>query len=109
MAAAQHAGQAELRTFTGDDFELERYRDFCASRLGHLGEVVLEWVECPDLDRLLLGTVRQTFRSHEGDRFIAHDRGMLGAWTLDERSAERTVVQVSGQLCTGSLLCMCST
>ena len=49
-------------------------------------DVVLEWVECPDLDRLLVGTVGQTFRSHEGDRFIGHDRGMLGAWTLDERA-----------------------
>jgi hypothetical protein len=73
-------------------------------------DVVLEWVECPDRDRLLVGPVRQTFRPHEGDRFIGHDRGMLGAWTLDERArAERTVVQVSDQLCTGSLLCMCST
>jgi hypothetical protein len=49
-------------------------------------DAVLEWVECPDLDRLLVGTVRQTFRPHEGDRFIAHDRGLLGAWTLDERA-----------------------
>jgi hypothetical protein len=92
-----------------DDFEVKRYRDLCASRLGHLDELVLEWVEGPDLDRLLLGTARRTFLPHEHDRFDAHDRGMLGAWTQDERLAELTVVQVSGQLCTGSLLCMCST
>jgi hypothetical protein len=33
-------------------------------------------------------------------------RGMSGSWA---RSASLTIVQVSGHLCTGSLLCMCST
>jgi hypothetical protein len=28
-----------------DDVEVKRYRDLCASRLGHLDELVLEWVE----------------------------------------------------------------
>jgi hypothetical protein len=35
------------------------------SRLGHLDEVVLEWVEGPGLDRLLVDTVRQTFLRHK--------------------------------------------
>ncbi len=35
---------------------------------------------------------------------------MLGApRPQDERPAGRMIVQVSGQVCTGSLLCMCST
>src|ERR1700748_1120237 len=37
-------------------FEADRYHDFCASRLAHVDEVVLEWVESADFDRLLVDT-----------------------------------------------------
>jgi hypothetical protein len=76
---------AAYRGLADDYFEVERYADFCASRLGHLDEAVLEWVEGPDFDRLLVGTVRSTFPPHEHDHFIAHYRGLLGAWAHDER------------------------
>ena len=46
---------------------------------------MLEWVEGPDFDRLLVETVRSTFPPHEHDQFIAHYRGLLGAWAHDER------------------------
>jgi hypothetical protein len=76
---------AEYRALADAYFDVERYQDFCASRLSHLDEVVLEWVEGPDFDRLLVDTVRSTFPSHEHDHFIAHYRGLLGAWATDER------------------------
>jgi hypothetical protein len=76
---------AAYRTLADDYFEVERYRDFCASRLAHLDEAVLEWVEGTDFDRLLVETVRSTFPAHEHDQFIAHYRGLLGAWAHDER------------------------
>jgi hypothetical protein len=76
---------ASYRTLADDYFEVERYRDFCASRLTHLDQAVLEWVEGPDFDRLLVETVRSTFPAHEHDQFIAHYRGLLGAWAHDER------------------------
>ncbi|MGH8961439.1 MAG: ATP-grasp domain-containing protein [Jatrophihabitantaceae bacterium] len=66
-------------------FDVERYADFCASRLGHLDGVVLEWIEGPDFDRLLVDTVQSTFPAHEHEEFIAHYRGLLGAWAVDER------------------------
>jgi hypothetical protein len=65
-------------------FEVDRYADFCASRLGHLDEVVLDWVRGPDFDRLLVDTVRSTFPPHEHDQFVAHFRGLLAAWAHDE-------------------------
>jgi hypothetical protein len=77
---------AEYRKLADSYFDVEHYNDFCASRLAHLDEVVLEWVEGPDFDRLLLDTVRATFPSHEHDHFIAHYRGLLGAWASDERN-----------------------
>jgi hypothetical protein len=76
---------AAYRSLADDYFEVERYGDFCASRLAHLDEAVLEWVEGPDFDRLLVETVRSTFPAHEHDQFIAHYRGLLGAWAHDER------------------------
>ncbi len=66
-------------------FETERYADFCASRLANLDEVVADWLEGPDFDRLLVDTVRTTFPAHEHDHFIAHYRGLLAASARDER------------------------
>jgi D-ala D-ala ligase C-terminus len=76
---------AAYRGLADGYFEVERYADFCASRLAHLDEAVLEWVEGSDFDRLLIETVRSTFPAHEQDHFIAHYRGLLGAWAHDER------------------------
>jgi hypothetical protein len=76
---------AAYRSLADDYFEVERYRDFCASRLTHLDQAVLEWVEGRDFDGLLVETVRSTFPAHEHDQFIAHYRGLLGAWAHDER------------------------
>ena len=65
-------------------FESERYRDFCATRLAHVDELVLEWVAGPDFDELLVQTVRSVYPAHEHDEFIAHLRGLLGLWVRDE-------------------------
>jgi hypothetical protein len=46
--------------------------------------VVWDWIRGADFDRLLVETVRTTFPAHEHDRFIAHYRGLLGAWVEDE-------------------------
>jgi hypothetical protein len=67
-------------------FDVEHYADFCASRLAHLDEVVLDWISGPDFDNLLLDTVRATFPAHEHDEFIAHYRGLLALWAEDERA-----------------------
>jgi hypothetical protein len=75
---------AAYRGLADDYFEVDRYADFCASRLGNLDEVVLEWVEGSEFDHLLVETVQSTFPAHEHDQFIAHYRGLLGAWATDE-------------------------
>ena len=75
---------AAYRELADNYFETERYADFCASRLGHLDEVAVEYFGGPDFDRLLVETVRSTFPEHEHDHFIAHYRGLLGAWVTDQ-------------------------
>jgi len=73
------------RQLADDYFEVERYADFCASRLATIDEVMLRWIESVDFDRLLVETVRATFPAHEHEHFIAHYRGLLATWAKDER------------------------
>ena len=81
---------AAYRKLADAYFEVDRYHDFCASRLRHLDEVVLDWVAGPDFDRLLVDTVRSTYPPHEHDRFVAHFRGLLGLWVRDETTRLET-------------------
>jgi hypothetical protein len=78
---------SSYRQLADDYFDVERYQDFCASRLANLDEVVLEWVAGPDFDQLLVDTVRSTFPPYEHDHFIAHYRGLLGAWVAAQHAA----------------------
>ncbi len=75
---------AGYRELADEYFETERYADFCASRLAHVDEMVYDWVRSPEFDALLVETVRATYPSHEHDRFVAHFRGLTGAWVADQ-------------------------
>jgi hypothetical protein len=77
---------AEYRALADEYFEVDRYQDFCASRLGHVDALVLDWIGSPEFDALLLDTVRSTYPAHEHERFGAHFRGLIGQW-LSERGA----------------------
>ena len=78
---------AAYRRLADEYFETDRYLDFCASRLTHLDEIVLEWVDGPDFDALLVETVKATYPAHEQDRFVAHFRGLVGLWVRDAKAA----------------------
>jgi hypothetical protein len=77
---------AEYRALADEYFEVDRYQDFCASRLGHVDALVFDWIGSPEFDALLMETVRSTYPAHEHDRFAAHFRGLIGQW-LSERGA----------------------
>jgi len=64
-------------------FESDRYREFCATSLADLDDIVLDWVASSDFDALLVDTVRSTYPPHEQDRFVAHFRGLLALWVRD--------------------------
>jgi hypothetical protein len=71
------------RELTDEYFEADRYAEFVDARLGHVDAMVHDWVISPDFDALLVDTVRATYPAHEHDRFVAHFRGLLGAWAGD--------------------------
>ena len=81
---------AAYRRLADEAFDTDRYWDFCASRLAHLDEVVHEWVDSEDFDRLLVDTVKATYPPPEHDRFIAHFRGLLALWRRDAAQAGTT-------------------
>jgi hypothetical protein len=58
--------------------------------LGHLDEVVLDWVAGPGFDQLLVDTVRSVYPADEHDQFIAHLRGLTSLWADDESSRLRS-------------------
>jgi hypothetical protein len=72
------------RNLADAHFDVERYHDFCDSRLRHLDEVVLEWVTSPDFTRLLRETVQATYPAHEHEMFTEHFGGLLALWVQDE-------------------------
>jgi hypothetical protein len=75
---------AAYRQLADEYFDAARYHEFCAARLGHLDEIVLDWVAGPDFDRLLVQTVKSVYPEHEHEQFIAHLRGLLALWVRDE-------------------------
>jgi hypothetical protein len=77
---------AAYRGLADDYFEVERYHDFCASRLPRFDEIAMEYFAGPDFDRVLVDTVRTTFPPHEHDTFIPHYRGLVAAWVRDEKA-----------------------
>jgi hypothetical protein len=74
---------AAYRRLAESHFESERYSEFCATRLGHVDELVYDWVRSGDFDDLLVGTVKSTYPPDEHERFVAHFRGLIGAWLAD--------------------------
>ena len=90
QAGASYAAKMSAYAGLADAyFETEHYQEFCASRLPHIDEVVLDWAASPGFDRLLVDTVRSTYPAHEHDEFIGHLRGLVGLWVGEETTRLR--------------------
>jgi hypothetical protein len=74
----------EYRRLADEHFQADEYREFCAEQIGHLDELMVEFVESGDFDTLLVDTVASTFPPHEQESMTAHYRGLLGAWARDQ-------------------------
>jgi hypothetical protein len=73
------------RKLADDYFETERYQDFCARYLGHVDQIVLDWVSSAEFRSLLRETVRAMYPVHEHEKFLAHFNGLIDAWINDHR------------------------
>ncbi len=79
---------AIYRRMADDYFETERYAEFVATQLGDLDAVAHDYFSSADFDRVLVETVQATFPAHEHEQFVAHYRGLLGAWAKDAAAAQ---------------------
>ena len=80
---------AAYRQLADGYFDVGRYQEFCAKHLADVDERVLDWVNGPQFEQLLLDTVRATYPRHEQDRFLAHFRGLIDLWRNDETARLR--------------------
>jgi hypothetical protein len=78
---------AAYRRLVDDYYEADRFAEFCDRHLAHADECMAEYVESPQFDAHLVRTIRQAFPPHEHDQFVAHYRGLVGAWVNDQRAA----------------------
>jgi hypothetical protein len=81
---------AGYRRLADDYFQTERYQEFCARHLGHVDEMVYEWVSSPEFRTLLDDTVRSTYPAHEHERFLGHFGGLIDAWIRDQSAGRVT-------------------
>ncbi|QGN56778.1 RimK family alpha-L-glutamate ligase [Nostocoides sp. HKS02] len=81
-----HGKLAAYQKLADDYFETDRYREFCATALPDLDEMVLDWVDSDDFRRLLTETIQSTYPRQEWDRFEGHFGGLTRLWVTDERS-----------------------
>jgi hypothetical protein len=75
---------AEYDRLALEYFEADRYYEFCASALADVDALVRDWVAGPEFDALLVETVRATYPPAEHDRFVAHLRGLINMWLLEQ-------------------------
>ena len=74
---------ARYRRLADEYFEVERYQEFCAAHLGHVDEMVFDWISSEEFRALLRETVRATYPVHEHEKFIGHFGGLIDAWIHD--------------------------
>jgi hypothetical protein len=77
----------EYRRLADEYFQADAYEEFSARHLGHLDELVVDYVEGREFDDLLVQTVTGTFPQHEHEEMVARHRGLLGAWARDQHAA----------------------
>jgi hypothetical protein len=71
------------RRLADDYFQTEAYEEFCARHLAHFDEAAHEWFGSGEFDDVIVHTIQETFPAHEHEKFVAHYRGLLGAWSRD--------------------------
>jgi len=74
---------ARYRELADGYFQVDAYQEFCDAHLRHLDEIAHDYFTSGEFDDVLVGTVKETFPRHEQDHFVAHYRGLIGAWAAD--------------------------
>ena len=76
---------AAYQSLADDYFETDRYLEFVDTSLGHVDELVLDWIDSEAFRSMLTSTIQQTYPPHEWDKFEGHFGGLMDLWIKDER------------------------
>jgi hypothetical protein len=76
------------RALIDEYYEVDRFAEFCDHHLSSAEDCMRAYVDSPEFDDLLVSTVQRAFPAHEHDQFVAHYRGLLGAWVADRPAPE---------------------
>jgi hypothetical protein len=76
----------EYRRLADAHLQLDLYEEFVAAALPDVHALMLDYVQSPEFDELLVETVRKTFPAHEHEQFVEHYRGLLRMWGEDQQN-----------------------
>ena len=78
---------ADYAAIARERFQAVEFEEFCATHLAHAEDCMATYVESAEFDAHLVACIQRAFPPHEHDEFVAHYRGLLGAWVTDQRAA----------------------
>jgi hypothetical protein len=70
-------------------FQADEFAEFCAEAVPHLDELVLDYMESPQFDTVVVSAIRGEVEPERHDEMIDRCRTLVGAWAADERAAAR--------------------
>jgi hypothetical protein len=72
-------------------FQVEAFEEFRAEALPHLEELMVEYVESPDFDDLIVHAIQLEVEPENQDKMIERSRSACAAWATDRRAAAESV------------------
>jgi hypothetical protein len=71
-------------------FDTDTFEEFRAEALPHLDELVVEYADSDEFDRLIVNVILTEEPPHKQERLIERSRTAVKAWAADERAATRS-------------------
>jgi hypothetical protein len=76
----------QYRTLADAYFQIELFEEFCHEALPHLEETMVEYVESPEFDDLIVQIMRTEEPEEKQERLIERSRTAVAAWASDRRA-----------------------
>ena len=70
-------------------FQADQFAEFRAEALPHLPELMVDYVESPEFDHLVVSSIRLEVEPERHEEMIERCRRLTGEWAADQRAAAR--------------------
>jgi hypothetical protein len=68
-------------------FQTKEFEEFRATALPHLDEVMVEYIESPGFDAVLVSSMQAEVEQERQEEMIERSRSSVASWVADERAA----------------------